>query len=97
MRPVIPPFYAVFDNLAESLCPLCTSAYQYGCSKLRCSHLDQSLAAVYGGDVRGGRQAGRETRREKEVNVAKEAEQPGDDTCLTRSSVPCGWPRRPGQ
>ena len=27
-----PPIYAVVDDLAVSLCPLCTSAYQPGCS-----------------------------------------------------------------
>jgi hypothetical protein len=28
MRPVFPPIYAVFDDLLESLCPLCTTSYQ---------------------------------------------------------------------
>src|SRR5215216_6325076 len=32
MRPVFPPIYAVFDDLAISICPLCTNAYQPGCS-----------------------------------------------------------------
>ena len=64
--------------------------------------MDQSLAAVYeemfavSGSL-GEREAGRETRCEMEVNVAKDAKQPGDDTHLTRSSVACGWTRRLGR
>src|SRR3712207_5119952 len=47
-----------FIEFLASACPPRTSLYQPGCSTLRRSHLGQSLAADYRGDVRGEQQVG---------------------------------------
>jgi hypothetical protein len=48
-----PPIYAVFDDLALSLCPLCTSAYQPGCSTVAVKSLEQTrMADLIPGDNR---------------------------------------------
>ncbi len=54
MRPGIAPIYADFDDLAESLCPLCTSAYQPGCSTVAVKSFEQTrMVDLIPGDNRG--------------------------------------------
>ena len=45
MRPGIAPIYAVFDDLEVSLCPLCTSAYQPGCTTGCTTCLESAIRA----------------------------------------------------
>jgi hypothetical protein len=40
-----PPIYAVFDDLALSLCPLCTSAHQPGCSTVAVKSFSKVIRA----------------------------------------------------
>ena len=54
MRSEIALTYAVFDDLAVSLCPLRTSSYQPGCSTVAVNTFEQTrMADLIPGDNRG--------------------------------------------